>query len=146
MARLTLLNNKVVALDSVIFIYALENHPEFGEISLEVFENIEQGLLQAVACDLTLAELIVQPLKLGRKDVAERYIKQLRVFPNLRFLSLTQEVIIEAAYLRAKHNVGMVDALHIACVSREAKVFITNDRRLKKDNLGVEVMLLDDLV
>ncbi len=128
-----------------IFIYALENHSEFGKISIEIFGNIEKGLLQAVACDLILAELIVQPLKLGRKDIAERYIKQLREFPNLRFLPLTQDAIIEAAYLRAKQTIGLVDALHIACVNHEAKIFITNDRRLKKDNLGIDVLLLDDL-
>jgi predicted nucleic acid-binding protein len=99
---------KRVGLDTVVFIYALENHPVFGKPSLALFEAAESGHMSATACDLVLAELIVQPLKLNRNDVVERYFTTLPTFPNLSFRPVSRQVVVEAvgvpALAAAYHN------------------------------------------
>jgi predicted nucleic acid-binding protein len=87
-----------VGLDTAVFIYALENHPVFGGPALALFEALEARRVSATACDLVLAELIVQPLRLNRNDVVDRYLSTLPSFPNLSFQSVSRQVVIEAAH------------------------------------------------
>lgn len=145
-SRLELLANRVVALDTAIFIYALEGHPEFGKVALNLLQQIEGGKVQGVASDLVLAELMVRPLRLGHSTTAARYEQELPQFPNLSFAPLSREVVVGAARLRAASGVSLLDALHLSA-AREAgaHVFVTNDVRLQKPNLGLEVRLLGGL-
>jgi len=46
LARLEELEGAKVALDSVIFIYALEGNPVFGELAKKILQSIEQGKCQ----------------------------------------------------------------------------------------------------
>ncbi|MDE5107799.1 MAG: hypothetical protein O4808_12290, partial [Trichodesmium sp. St17_bin3_1_1] len=73
MARLEELQGAKIALDSVIFIYALEGNLEFGNRAIKIFEMIEKGSCQGFACDLVLAELMVKPLRTGEIEIAEEY-------------------------------------------------------------------------
>ena len=73
MARLEELQGAKIALDSVIFIYALEGNLEFGNRAIKIFEMIENGSCQGFACDLVLAELMVKPLRTGEIEIAEEY-------------------------------------------------------------------------
>jgi len=146
MARLDDLHGVMIALDSVIFIYALEGNPEFGELARKVLEMIEQGQCQGVASDLVLAELMVKPLRDGYPDIAEEYAQDLPHFPNLRFCPITQAVVIAAARLRGNSNLGLIDALHLAtAVEAGCRVFLTNDATLRYPNAGLEVWMLRDI-
>lgn len=51
MARLADLKGCKVGLDTVVFIYALDNHPTFGDRATKLFEQVEQGAIKATACD-----------------------------------------------------------------------------------------------
>jgi len=66
MARLEQLTGAKVALDTVIFIYALEGNPDFGDRAIKILEMIEQGRCRGFACDLVLAELVVVSLRLEK--------------------------------------------------------------------------------
>ena len=146
MSRLEPLAGRVVALDTAIFIYALEGHPEFGTPALTLLQWIERGKLRGVAADLVLAELMVRPLTMGRTETAERYERELPEFPNLSFVSLSREVVTGAARLRAASGLGLLDALHLsAALGAGAQVFVTNDVRLQKPNLGLDIWLLSEL-
>lgn len=52
MPRLADLQGRKVGLDTVVFIYALEGHPTFGDRATQLFEKIEQGVIEAAACAL----------------------------------------------------------------------------------------------
>lgn len=147
MARLADLDGLTIALDSVIFIYALEGNREFGEVARKVFELIEQGKCQGVACDLVLAELMVKPLREGYPEIAQEYAQDLPCFPHLRFCAVTQTVVIAAARLRGSSNLGLIDALHLAtAVEARCTVFLTNDAALRYANVGLDIWMLRDIV
>jgi predicted nucleic acid-binding protein len=120
--------------------------PVQRRMTLDLFRSVEAGEMTGVASDLVLGELIVRPLRLGRTDVAERYLKELPAFPNLSFRRVSREAIAAAAELRARAPVGLVDALHLAgAIGAGATAFMTNDPRLARHDFGIEVVLLGDL-
>ncbi|MBI4604023.1 MAG: hypothetical protein HY721_18865 [Planctomycetes bacterium] len=64
----------LVALDTVAWIYEVEAHATFGPIVRPFFsERLEMGENRAGSSLLTLGELLVQPLSLGRADIASWY-------------------------------------------------------------------------
>ena len=146
MARLEELEGAKIALDSVIFIYALEGNREFGDRVLKIFEAIEQGKCQGFACDLVLAELMVKPLREGQVEIAREYATELPKFPNLTFGSITRTTVITAASLRGSSNLGLVDALHLAtAIEAGCTVFITNDIALRHPSPGIDIWMLADI-
>lgn len=146
MARLNRLRGARLALDTSVFIYALEDHARFGEKAAAIFRTVETGMASAVASDLVLAELIVKPLQMGREDVAERYLETLPDFPNLTFRAATRAVLVQAARVRATSALGLADCVHIAsAMDAGARAFVTNDQRLARPGTGIEVVLLGDL-
>ncbi|MGK7878151.1 MAG: type II toxin-antitoxin system VapC family toxin [Xenococcaceae cyanobacterium] len=146
MARREELEGAKIGLDTVVFIYALEGNPQFGDVAREILETIEEGRCRGYACDLVLAELMVKPLRQGQSEVAQEYAQELPNFPNLTFCSLTWEIVIAAAKLRGSSNLGLVDALHIAtAVAAGCTVFITNDTVLQHPDPGLEIWMLSEL-
>lgn len=146
MARLEELAGAKVALDTVIFIYALEGNPEFGDRAIKILEMIEQGKCRGVACDLVLAELMVKPLREGKPEIAEEYANDLPKFPNLTFRSVTQAIVIAAARLRGNSNLNLIDALHLAtAVEAGCTVFITNDIALRHPAAGLDIWRLSEI-
>ena len=147
MARLVDLQGCRVGLDTVVFIYALEGHPAFGDRAIQLFERIEKGTIKASACDLVLAELMVKPLRSGRADIAEGYATTLLQFPNLNFCAMTQAIVITAARLRGTSKLGLVDALHLAATHADGcTIFITNDTAIQHPDPGLSILLLSDLL
>ncbi len=55
--------SKRIYLDANIFIYALEGFAEFKQTLTELFLAIDDSKVQAVTGDLTLAEVLVKPLR-----------------------------------------------------------------------------------
>lgn len=137
----------VIGLDTAIFIYHLEKHPRYFPLTQELFSGIEEGLRKGVTSTITLMEIVVKPLALGRQDVARRYEALLVNFPNLEIVDLDRNVIRQAARLRAEYRIRPPDALQ-ASVSQlyGADVFITNDAVLKRLQGKFEVILLDDFI
>ena len=137
----------VVGLDTSIFIYHFESHPGYFPLTQEIFSDIEAGLRKGVTSTITLMEIIVKPLALGRQDVARKYEALLVNFPNLDIVDLDRNVIRQAARMRAEYRIRPPDALQ-ASVSLlyGAEVFITNDALLKRLQGNLEVILLDDFI
>jgi len=145
MARLADLHGKKVGLDTVVFIYALEGHAEFGNRATALFEQIEAGEIKGFACDLVLAELIVKPLRQGKPEIAEEYATELPQFPNLSFRPVTREVVIAAAKLRGSKNIGLIDALHLATARlAECDAFVTNDLGIQHPDAGLDIFMLSN--
>lgn len=62
-----------VGLDTVVFIYYLEEHPDYLRIVAPVFEAIDRGQLPAATSALTLLETLVVPYRAGNAALAESY-------------------------------------------------------------------------
>jgi PIN domain len=101
-----------------------------------------------VASELTLHELTVRPLQLGRQDVADEYELLLSYYPNLDLEPVSKEVLLGAVALRARHRLRTPDSILLATgIRSSATAAITNDNGWKAaQGLGIEVILLSQLV
>jgi predicted nucleic acid-binding protein len=142
----SLRRHRKVLIDSGVWIYHFEQHPEFGKAATEVIESLEEGHFRGVVSELTLLELTVRPLQLGRQDVADEYELLLSYFPNVELEPVTKEVLLEAAALRARHRLRTPDAILMATGIRSgATAAVTNDDGWKVVGAGIEIMLLSQL-
>jgi predicted nucleic acid-binding protein len=95
---------------------------------------------------LTLMEIAVTPLQLGRPDVAEEYEILLANYPNLVIAALDRPTVRRAAELRAEYRLRAADALQIAaCLEQGATAFLSNDRELRRI-ADLQVWMLADFV
>ena len=140
MARLNEINGKKIALDTVVFIYALEDNDQFGRCAEQIFLAIEKGKCKGFASDLVLAELMVKPLREEKPEIAEEYASELPNFPNLTFLSPDRDIIISAAKLRGKTNLKLIDAFKRGC-----QIFITNDNLMKCNISQIDIWLISEI-
>jgi predicted nucleic acid-binding protein len=91
---------------------------------------VASGRCDAVIASATVAELLVQPIRLGRA-IVDGVIGFLDSLDQLQIRSADFLVAAEAARVRAETGVPLPDALVIAtAVLTSSDVLVTNDRRL----------------
>lgn len=117
--------------DTVSFIYFIEEHPKFVPIILPLFREADEGKRTLVTSALTLMEVLVVPYRAGHRSLAERYEALLTRGRGIQLVGLSHDQLRAAAQLRAATGVKTPDALQIvAAVSTGCSTFLTNDRRL----------------
>jgi predicted nucleic acid-binding protein len=139
-------HHKRVLIDTSIWIYHFEQHPQLAAAAGKVIERLEEGKFRGVASELTLLELTVKPLQLGRQDVADDYEVLLGYFPNFDLEPISREILLEAAALRARQRLRTPDAIQIATGLRTgATLAVTNDEGWRNFPL-IETIILTDLI
>ena len=134
-----------VLIDTSVWIYHFEEHSIFGEAAGRVIEELEGGRFRGIASELTLLEITVKPLQLGRQDAADDYETLLTYFPNLDLIPISRAILLDAAGLRARHRLRTPDAIQVATAfSSGATLAITNDEAWAHI-AGIETLLLSDL-
>jgi predicted nucleic acid-binding protein len=120
------------ALDTVIFIYFIEEHRRYLAVLDPVFAAIDKGHLSAVSSSLTLLEVLVVPYRAGNTPLAEQYEQVLTRSRGLRLVDIDRTQLRAAAQLRAFHTgLRTPDAIQIsAALSGGCSVLLTNDRDL----------------
>jgi predicted nucleic acid-binding protein len=138
--------HRVVGLDTVIWIYALEHHPEFGPRAAAVLTAVEEGQVTGIVSTLVFSELLVGLFRQGGAAVADRYVERLATFPHVRVVAPDVAICREAARLRATAPaLRLPDAIHLAtCLAAGATAFVTNDARVRGAD-GLQVVQLRDL-
>ncbi len=124
----------LVSLDTAVWIYQVESHPVFGPIVNPFFQDrLAWGKNRAGSTVLALAELLVQPLALGQTDLANQYRSFFRTSVNFAVWRVTRAIVEEAAALRAKYRLKLIDELHVASgILNGADLLLCNDRGLKR--------------
>lgn len=114
--------------DTNLFIYLWERQGYGSEMD-SLCSWIESGNHSIVTSSLTLGEILVQPLRLGREDVANQYR---RGFDRLDIVGFDSKAANEFAHLRARHpGLRPPDGIQLACaIIGRCDVFLTNDDRL----------------
>ncbi len=135
----------VVGLDTAPIIYYLELHADYEPIIRPLFEvRIPQGDNEAVTSTVSLAEVLVKPLKHGRGDLVVRYRSLLLTTPHLALRNITPAVAERAADLRARYGLQLPDTCQIAAaLEAGASVFVTNDAPLRRVT-ELTVLVLSD--
>jgi predicted nucleic acid-binding protein len=120
-----------IGVDTAIFIYFIEEHPQFLAAIVPLFQEADQGKRELVTSALTLLEVLVVPYRAGNRILAERYEALLTRSRGVRLVDLSHDQLRAAAQLRAATGVKTPDALQlVAAIGGGCTTFLTNDRRL----------------
>ena len=134
-----------VAIDSVVFIYWIEEAPEALPLLRPIFEAIDAGAIAAVTSAITLLEVLVVPYRAGNAALTDRYETLLRRSRGLSLVDLTLAHLRTAARLRADLELRTPDALQVAAgLSKGCSSFLTNDRRIPSTIRGMKVLKVRD--
>jgi predicted nucleic acid-binding protein len=136
-----------VALDSNVFIYALEDTGVRGDQAAELLSRIASYELGGLASTLCLAEIMAGPWLESETNGEEAQL-YLEAAEGIDFIPVTTEIALRSSRLRAAvgGKVGLADALHLATAVHEgADVFVTNDKALTKLKIeGLNIRLLGE--
>jgi predicted nucleic acid-binding protein len=138
--------HKRVLIDTSVWIYHFEGHPTLAAPAAGVLDALESGAFTGVASELTLLELTVRPLQLGRQDIADEYELLLGHFPNFELQPISREILLQAAALRARRRLRTPDAIQIATgLIGGATLAVSNDEAWRGIP-GIKTLILADLV
>lgn len=117
--------------DASLFIYAVEEHIDFGVSCQDVLQRAQSGAITLVTSELTFAETLVIPLRQGRRELVA-YYKSFLLKPWIDAVQVDQIILFGAAEMRARHvTLRIPDAIHYATAIRsQCDFFLTNDQRL----------------
>ena len=146
MEWLTSLHGQTVGLDTSPLLYFIGGHPSYLGLVRAFFQAVDQGELTTVTSVITLAEVLVYPLRMGYTELVWRYRDVLLHSSGVATLPVSPHVAEEAAQLRADYGLRTPDAIQIAtAISVGARTFLTNDKRLAKVS-ELQMLILDDLL
>lgn len=129
MGKKTLKHFSLVGIDTNVFIYHFQQHPEFNSLSEKLFNLLAYNKIQAITSIITLIELLAYKESSQKiKTLREEFLST----PNLITMDINQEIGFSAAEIRREYGFRLPDALQLAtCMHANAKAFITNDSGLK---------------
>jgi len=117
-------------LDTNIVIYAVEGQPAFQQRARNHIARLEGAGHGFVVSELTSTECLVFPFRTGNGPVLLDY-HRFFLGPHLTKVPLTAAVHLRAAMIRAVHNHGLADSLHLAtAVEFRIERFLTNDQNI----------------
>jgi uncharacterized protein len=133
-----------LALDTAVFIYFIEEHPDFLPLVAPLFEQTARGERELVTSGVTLLEVLVVPYRAGNLTLAEQYEALLTRSRGLHLVDVDGTQLRAAAQLRAAYRVRTPDALQLAAaLSHRCASFVTNDRDLPAVQ-GLRIVQLRD--
>ena len=139
------LKNQKVGLDTMVFIYAFEEHSAYLPLLKNFFDVLEKGEIEAVTSTITITECLVHPYRKNDFSLAAQYMVLFRNFPHLSIIPLTDDIAERAAFLRARYNLKTPDAIQVAtALVSGSRAFLTNDENITAIE-GIEIRLLDRL-
>jgi predicted nucleic acid-binding protein len=123
------LGQGAVAVDTAVFIYFIEEEPQFLPVIEPLFKEADQGKRELVTSALTLLEVLVVPYRAGNRPLADRYEAVLTRSRGIQVVDITRDQLRAAAQLRAVTGIKTPDALQlVAAITTGCATFLTNDR------------------
>src|SRR5262249_32873967 len=135
-----------VGVDTVIFIYLIEENPRFLPLIEPLFWEVNDGHRELVTSALTLLEVLVVPYRSGDHLLAGRYEALLTRSRGGRVADISRDHLRAAAQLRACTGVKTADSLQlVAALAANCATFLTNDRDLPTIS-GIRILQLSSYV
>jgi predicted nucleic acid-binding protein len=120
-----------VYVDANILIYIVEGNKALAPELKQIIEALDAGVLTAVTSELTLAEVLIGPLRTHDQALAATYRSLLLSSKVLRTVPVTSAILERSAALRCNSMLSLPDAMHLATAeSAGCKYFLTEDRHL----------------
>ena len=121
--------------DSMLFVYLVEERPEFSGRVSEIRERMLARRDRLCTSALTLGELLAAPYSRNDSKLANVYRTALSR-PHVETIPFTEETAEHFARIRADRSVGPADAIQLACAAQaRVDLFLTNDRRLARKTI-----------
>ncbi len=116
--------------DTNLYVYLLENNPEF----VPYVENLRIRMLtrgdQLLTSTMTLGEVLVKPTKAGDTERSRRYEKM--ILSSSQIIPLDVAAARHYASIRCDRTIKPPDAMQLSCAaSVGVDLFVTNDDRLQ---------------
>lgn len=130
--------------DSAPLIYYLEKHPSYTVKLADVFRRVDRGDVTGVTSVVTVAEVLVDPLRREDATLAQAY-RDLLYHTVFETIAVDAVMAERAAQLRVAHNLKTPDALQLAAaIVSGCGAFLSNDRALLRVT-QIDILILDDL-
>ena len=117
--------------DTMLFIYLLEENPQFGKRVDAIWSRMQERNDQLITGALALGEVLAGAYKRGAHK--ERIQKVRVAFENVvsELIPFTDETADLFGRIKGSLNVPSADAIHLACAaSANTDLFLTNDKSL----------------
>lgn len=133
-----------VALDSNVLIYLVEGASGRGEIAGRLIGALLELGIEMTIASIGLSEILTGPARAGDVGGFEALAGELRGM-GLRVVALDTSIAEDAAWLRGRAGLDLVDSIHVASArAAGATLFLTNDRGIPPSP-QLEVAYLDDI-
>jgi predicted nucleic acid-binding protein len=121
-----------VYLDANILIYLVEGYAAHETALEQLLAALERKQVKFVTSELSLAEVLVLPLRQGRADLVERYQQLMAPGGELVVVTIDAAILQASAVVRARKGGGLLDAIHVAtAVAAGCSIFLSEDVRIK---------------
>jgi len=128
--------------DTNLFIYMLEGTGGQSELAWKLSKRMAERGDELLTSWLTLGEVLVKPLAIGRSDLAKKY-EEFLDSPGVRVVPFDKEGARHYARIRQDRSIRPPDAIQLACAAAAGTdLFITNDARLSRKTIpGVQFIV-----
>ena len=134
-----------LAFDTAPIIYFVEANPAYDELVSDIFNRVATGVMNGWTSVISLTEVLVQPIVLGRGDLQQMYRELLLNSTNFHTVPVNTNVAENAARIRATYGLRLPDAIQIAfALDSGCQAIVCNDRSMRRVR-ELEVLVLDDL-
>jgi len=133
-----------IYLDTNIVIYVIEGYAQYAAQVQALLDAMDAGEVSVVTSELTLAEVLVGPLKTGDVAIQQTYRSFLTSTATVEIPLISRDILEEAAQLRVNTKLKLPDAIHLATSLRfRCDSFLTNDDIFRTLGLPQIKMLAD---
>ena len=117
--------------DTNLFIYLFEDRGPRGKRVADLRRRMLDRHDELVTSALTLAEILVKPVRLGREDLCRQY--EQAITRGAVVVSFDPSTARQYAEIRKDTGIKAPDAFQLACAATaRVDLFITNDDRLSR--------------
>jgi predicted nucleic acid-binding protein len=141
MGQLNIPDAAIVYVDTSIVIYTVENHASYWQLLQPLWSKLRNREVQIFSSEVLIMETLTGPLRDNNQQLLQDYERFL-FQSGMVLVPISQNLLKEAAQLRATTNLRTPDAIHVAtALDTESTLFLTNDRRIRQiPNLSVIVL------
>jgi len=138
-----LVNHKRVALESSVFILALEGNKDFPQAS-ELFRVLAVARAEVFASVLTITEVINKSYEIGDTKRVPARLDFIHGGGRINVIDVSQAIALKAAQLRAKYHLKTPDAIHLAtAIEANCDVFFTADKDFQINISEVKIVHIE---
>ena len=120
-------------LDSNVFLYATLNREEIGNRARNLLKQVQQGKKQACSSALTFDEIVWVVKKYRTQQDAIIAGEAFLNFPNVKLISVTEDLLSFALDLIKKHSLDPRDSIHAAsAILNKTEALVSTDEHFDK--------------